>query len=158
MLKFIEFEGEKYPEWESQGWASKFAFPFAIKVCKGIGVDIGYSRPEWKLPLAKGIEIGDMLPGKETQDYVFSSHCLEHCDSWVETLSEWISLIKSGGILFLYLPDYSQKYWRPWNNRKHKHVMVPEVLRDFLNENGMKNVMVSGVDFNHSFMIIAEKI
>jgi predicted SAM-dependent methyltransferase len=49
----------------------------------------------------------------ELVDYIYSSHCLEHVDNWIETLEYWIKNLKDGGILFLYLPDFSQKYWRP---------------------------------------------
>jgi hypothetical protein len=62
-----------------------------------------------------------------------------------------------GGVLFLYLPDYSQKYWRPWNNRKHKHSFTPEIIRDYMVDRGYKNVFVSGVDLCNSFMIMGEK-
>jgi len=48
---------------------------------------------------------------------MYSSHCLEHVDNWTNILEYWISKLKTNGILFLYLPDFSQKYWRPWNNK-----------------------------------------
>jgi hypothetical protein len=31
--------------------------------------------------------------------------------------------LNENGTLFLYLPDYSQEYWRPWNNKKHNGEM-----------------------------------
>ena len=54
-------------------------------------------------------------------------------------------------------PDYSQKYWRPWNNRQHNHVFTPEIIRDYMNNRRYKNVFVSGVDLNNAFMAIGEK-
>jgi hypothetical protein len=57
----------------------------------------------------------------------------------------------------LYLPDFSQKYWRPWNNKKHNHVFIPEFLKDFLKDHNMKNIFVSGIDLNNSFMVVCEK-
>ena len=69
----------------------------------------------------------------------------------------WYERIRNGGTLFLYLPDYSQKYWRPWNNRRHKHCLKPEFIRDYMVDKGYKNVFVSGVDLNNAFMAMGEK-
>lgn len=93
------------------------------------------------------------VPKKE-MDYVFSSHCLEHVDNWVITLEYWISVIKKGGILFLYLPDISQHYWRPWYNRKHRHCFTPDILKQFLQDHKCENIFISGIDLNNSFMIV----
>jgi hypothetical protein len=73
-------------------------------------------------------------------------------------LHYWCSNIKPGGTLFLYLPDYSQEYWRPWNNRKHIHVFTPDVIKDAMVALGLTNVFVSGVDLNNSFMAIGEVV
>jgi SAM-dependent methyltransferase len=162
-MNLIEFSGEKYLTFQNQGNASQFSIPFAKHLCNGVGYDIGFCKEEWKLPGAIGIDINlsngyhaNSLPS-ELVDYIYSSHCLEHVDNWVETLELWISKLKNGGILFLYLPDFSQKYWRPWNNRKHKHCFTSEILKNFLLDKQMKNIYVSGVDLNNSFMVVCEK-
>jgi SAM-dependent methyltransferase len=92
--------------------------------------------------------------------YIFSSHCLEHLHNWVEALDYWHKVLNVGGVVFLYLPDHSQSYWRPWNNRKHIHCLTPEIVGNyFLDQPEMwKNVFVSGIDLNNSFTVIAEKI
>jgi hypothetical protein len=64
---------------------------------------------------------------------------------------------KKGGILFLYLPDFSQKYWRPWNNRKHQHCFTPNIIQTFLTDKNMKNIFVTGVDLNNSFVCVCVK-
>jgi len=163
MNKFIEFEGDKYPMFQTEGNASQFAIPFAKHVCRGRGVDIGYGREDWKFPGAIGADSIDdsnryharELP--EDLDYIYSSHCLEHVDDWVGTLIYWISKLKSKGVLFLYLPHRSQKYWRPWNNRKHIHILDPEMVEECLKSIGMSDVFVTGVDLNNSFMVYAVK-
>lgn len=159
-MQFVHFQNESYPLFQSQGNASQFAIPFAKHYCKGIGYDIGYCKEEWKLPDAIGIDLGEYhanhLPDQKV-DYIYSSHCLEHVDDWVQTLEYWISKLKEGGILFLYLPDFSQKYWRPWNNRKHRHCFTSEIIKEFMKDHGMKHIQVSGIDLNHSFMIVCEK-
>lgn len=162
-MEYISFNDEQYPKFQSIGNASQFAIPYAKYYCKGIGYDIGFCKEEWKFPNAYGIDFtlnngfnANNLPFEEV-DYIYSSHCLEHVDDWVTTLEYWIYHIKNGGILFLYLPDFSQKYWRPWNNRKHKHCLTQEIMQSFLEDHNMKNITVSGVDLNNSYMIVCEK-
>lgn len=103
----------------------------------------------------------DKLPcGDNEIDYIFSSHCLEHLDNWVDILDHWTNKLRGGGVMFLYLPDYSQEYWRPWNNRKHKNILTPLYLKDYFESNQNYNkdkLFVSSIDLNNSFMVIAEK-
>jgi hypothetical protein len=78
--------------------------------------------------------------------------------NWVEVLDYWKFFLRKDGVLFLYLPDFSQKYWRPWNNRKHIHSFTPEIIKAYLIENGFYSVYVSGIDLNNSFMAMGMKI
>lgn len=163
MIKTIEYEGDSYPEFQCRGNASQFAIPFAKYVCEGFGYDIGCMKEEWAFPGAKTIDLSfddpwdaDNLPPEEP-DYIFSSHCLEHVPHWVNTMDYWYDRLKVGGTLFLYLPDYSQKYWRPWNNRQHNHVFTPEIIRGYMENKEYKNLFVSGVDLNNAFIAMGEK-
>lgn len=163
MIETVSFNGSEYPTFQTNGFAARFAMPFATEVCKGEGIDVGCNRVEWKLPGAHPVdpEINQWhatnFPYTDL-DYVFSSHCLEHIPNWVEALEYWTDRLKSGGTLFLYLPDYSQEYWRPWNNRKHLHIFTPDILRDYLKSSGsFRKIFVSGVDLYNAFMVIAEK-
>ena len=162
-MQIIEFKGERYPGFQAFGNAAQFAIPYAKYFCNGLGYDIGCSKLEWALPGAIPIDLefknpwdANNLPDDEV-DYIFSSHCLEHVPDWVATMDYWYSRLKVGGTLFLYLPDYSQKYWRPWNNRRHKHCLKPEFIRDYMIDKGYDNVFVSGVDLNNAFMAMGEK-
>ena len=162
-METIIFDNNIYPKFQTQGNASQFAIPFALHFCKGLGYDIGFCKEEWKFPGSIGIDRNlnnnydaNNLPDDKV-DYIYSSHCLEHLDNWVETLELWISKLKDEGILFLYLPDFSQKYWRPWNNKKHKHCFTGDIIKEFLRDKNMKNIFVSGVDLNNSFMIVCNK-
>jgi hypothetical protein len=58
---------------------------------------------------------------------------------------------------FLYLPDFSQVYWRPWHNKKHKHCFTPEIITNYLKDKGMINISCSGIDLNNSFMVVCQK-
>ncbi len=164
MIPVITFNNIFYPAFQAEGFAAQFCFPFAKKVCTGVGYDIGCGKQEWAFPGAIPIDAvfdeawtATNLPDGQV-DYIFSSHCLEHVDGWVDVLDYWTTKIKKGGVLFLYLPDYSQVYHRPFNNRKHKHIFRPEYIRDYLiNTNKYINIFVSGIDLYNSFIAIAEK-
>lgn len=162
MVKTVEYKGETYPEFQIYGNAAQFAIPYAKKVCSGIGVDIGCNRNEWCFPGAHPVdpEINqyDALNFPyENLDYIFSSHCLEHLSDWVTVLDHWTGKLKHGGVLFLYLPDYSQVYWRPWNNRKHLNIFTAQIIHDYMIDRGYKNIFKSGVDLYNAFMIFGEK-
>ena len=162
-IETIDFKESVYPRFESEGNAAQFAIPYAQRVCKGVGYDIGCCKKEWAFPNAIPIDLGlddewdaFNLP-KQKVDYVFSSHCLEHITHWVDIMDYWHETLKEGGILFLYLPDYSQEYWRPWNNRKHMNIFSPQIIKDYMTDKGYKNTFVSGIDLNNSFMAMGEK-
>jgi len=161
-MQVLDYKGDKYPYFQSIGNASQFAIPYAKHFCEGFGYDIGCMKKEWSYPGSIAIDLEDPwdanhLPD-DKMDYIFSSHCLEHVDDWAGTLLYWTEKIKSGGVLFLYLPHYDQKYWRPWNNRKHKHAFIPEMIVDFMKDNGYTNIFSSQRDLNHSFIVVGEKV
>lgn len=152
------YKGKYYFDFQKTGNASRFITPFVKELCNGKGYDIGCN--EWCIEGATPIDLiygtnAEKLPD-ELVNYIYSSHCLEHLTDWVNVLKHWVSKIRMGGVLFLYLPDYSQEYWRPWNNPKHKHVLSADVIKDYLISLGLE-VYVSGVDFNNSFSIAAFK-
>lgn len=163
MLKTIEFDGDVYPEFQTTGNAARFIIPFAKEVCKGYGVDIGAGCREWTLPGANPIDPkitpdynAMNLPAND-YEFIFSSHCLEHIDRWVDVLDYWYECLRDGGILFLYLPHPSQKYWRPYNNRKHLHILPPLYIEEYCRKKGYKKIFVSGCDLNNSFAVMCEK-
>jgi len=158
-MELIEFNKKLYPYYQTKGHAAKYAIPYAFQLCKGTGYDIGCKKRSWAFPDSIPIDLifndgyhALNLPKKEV-DYIFSSHCLEHIDNWVEAMDYWYEILKKGGILFLYLPHYEQEYWRPWNNRKHKHIFTPEIIQDYMIHKGYKNIYASQRDLFHSFMI-----
>jgi predicted SAM-dependent methyltransferase len=167
MIETITFKGEAYPKFQSEGNAAKFVLPFAHQVCKGVGIDIGCNRMEWcyKDIDGKAAFAVDPILNSFTAtnfpysklDYVFSSHCLEHVPDWVEALGYIQTKLKIGGVLFLYLPHYEQRYWRSWNNRKHIHNLSPQMIKDYLTDNQWSNIFVSERDLNHSFAVMAQK-
>lgn len=163
-MNLITYKNKTYPKFQTEGNASQFAIPFAKHFCIGNGVDIGCNRVEWSYPGSLPIDISFndgydayRLPNEEL-DYIYSSHCLEHLPNYVQALEYWYKCLKFEGILFLYLPDYSQEYWQPWNNRKHLHAFTPTIIADCLASLGFVNILKSEVDLNNSFMVVAEKL
>ena len=194
-IEIIQHQHNKYPKFQSEGYAAQFAIPYAKHVCKGIGVDIGCNRLEWmyagslvsnptkprlkvqyKEWLAEAIKdttqpahsfpIDPVINGFEAMkfpkdcsdlDYVFSSHCLEHIPDWVTVLDSWYDKLKPGGVMFLYLPGFSQSYWRPWHNRKHLHIFEPHHMWTYFRDKGYQNIFYTQRDLNDAFMIMGEK-
>lgn len=164
MNDYIQFEGDSYPCFQAEGNAAQFIIPFAKHLLSGQGYDIGCGKAEWSLPGSIIIDPAIdpsyhamKLPNLGEVDYIFSSHCLEHLDNYIKAIEYWLTVLKVDGRLLLYLPDYSQKYWRPWNNKKHIHVLNPVVITDCLKSHGCKYVTHTGVDLNNSFAVFACK-
>jgi SAM-dependent methyltransferase len=162
-IETITFKGIKYPLFQAEGFAAQFAFPFALKICKGVGYDIGCMRREWafpgSIPVDKNFNDGwnaNKLPHKNV-DYIFSSHCLEHVENWVGTFDYWTEILKPHGVIFLYLPHPDQIYWRPWHDRKHHHSFSVDIIKNYMIDNNYINIFNSERDLNHSFMIFGEK-
>ena len=167
MIETIEFKGKVFPKFQAEGFASRFAFPYAMNVCKGNGVDVGCGKVEWCFPGATPIDFtigyefhAHNLPFLD-YDYIFSSHLLEHLKEPWEALDHWHDCLKVGGVIFLYLPDVTSEkgneYHLPWNNKKHKTIIEPNHIYRYLRDKGYKNIFLSGTDLNSSFMIFGEK-
>jgi hypothetical protein len=164
MIKTIKFKNSNYPMFQTEGNAAQFAIPYAKHVCKGKGVDVGCNRVEWSypgsIPIDPAINNYNALNFPDdcnNLDYIFSSHCLEHIPDWIAVLDYWTSRLNESGTLFLYLPDYTQEYWRPWNNRKHVNIFNSNIIRDYLQHKQYRKVFCSGVDLNNSFMVMGQK-
>ena len=162
-MNTLSYKNKTYPKFQSEGNAAKFAIPYAQQVCSGTGVDIGCMNKEWAFPNSIPIDIKfnngfDALNLPDIKlNYIFSSHCLEHIPNWVSVMDYWYSKLEKEGVLFLYLPSYTQEYWRPWNNRKHLNIFTPEIVFDYMKDKGYINIFKSEIDLNDSFMIFGEK-
>lgn len=167
MIETIQYNSIDYPALQAQGNAANYCRAFAESVCKGVGYDIGYSREEWKFKDAIGIDMADgseyhamNLPAM-TVDYIHSSHMLEHYEGRFQDVIEyWLTKLRAGGVLFLYLPncDY-QKYWA-WGNKKHIHYLNPYIMRQYcehLGDSITKFVVTEGYDLNGSFYCVIQK-
>lgn len=161
-----EFEERFYPDYLFVGGASFAIHRTALKYCTGSGLDIGAGL--WPLPGAVAIDL-ERGPGhgrvledfpSGSQDYVFSSHCLEHIGPWRDALRDWIARLKSGGRLFLYLPHPTCGIWRPGSpfvGDGHKWAPTPETIKAALEEFGGHVIACDdGPDAMESFFVCAE--
>lgn len=154
-----EYRGKTYPDYLKHGGASKFILPVAQHFCRGCGVDVGAGA--WPFPGATPVDVkygGNAmdLPGGHL-DYVFSSHCLEHLENPIAALEHWITRLRPGGCLFLYLPHPDMEYWLPQNCRKHLHQWTPDTMRGILKDLGLRDVLTSERDMAWSFTAVGFK-
>ena len=113
------------------GNAMSYIAPEARAWCRGRGIDFGAGR--WPFADSAPIDLDTTLQlgnvRSESQDYVFSSHTLEHTRGWRGTLAEFRRVLKPGGVLFLYLPHECMTLWNaetPWG-RSAGHVWTPRI-------------------------------
>jgi SAM-dependent methyltransferase len=162
-----EYKKKFYPDYLTVGGACHAIFPEALKWCKGTGIDIGAGL--WPLPGATPVDIWrgpgaskniDDVPAG-SQDFVFSSHCLEHNSDWEDKLRDWISKLRSAGIVFLYLPHPECGIWEvgsPFVGGDHKWTPTPEIIHGALERNRCKVVARNdGPDSMYSFWLCAQK-
>jgi SAM-dependent methyltransferase len=159
-----EYAGAFYPDYLTVGGNSIAIRRVALRHCVGRGLDVGAGH--WPLPGSLPIDtvdgpglahrIEDVPPA--SQDYVFSSHCLEHIAGWREALDLWVSKLRPGGRLFLYLPHPSCGLWRVDNPAMRGiHAWTPEfdVLSAALTERGLSIVEADeGPDHFFSFYLV----
>lgn len=162
-----EWKGKYYPDYLTVGGACYGAFRTAAKWCKGDGIDIGSGG--WPLPGSKpidpswypnGLKLEMVAPN--SQDYVFTSHTLEHIKDWQVAIADFVSKIKPGGILFIYLPHPECGLWRmenPFMRQHHEWVPEPWIVKEALNALGLEIVdQDDGPDVMMSFFVCARKV
>jgi SAM-dependent methyltransferase len=169
MIKTVKFMDQELPFWVADGFHSQYIIPFASKICQGVGLDVGCGKEAWKFPGAIAVdpamnrysaEVLPLNPFNDGWDYIFSSHCLEHIESWEEVLKYWTQNIRPGGVLFLYLPHPDCLYWRPelMPTKRHLHSFSPEQMKKKFEELGYKNIFCSERDLSWSFAVCGERI
>jgi SAM-dependent methyltransferase len=138
--------------------------PLAVKFCQGKGLDIGCGK--YKLLNARGIEnlsnenAYSINEKDNSQDFIFSSHMLEHLERPYDALNEFIRVLKKNGILFLYLPHPACKIWHVENNPYHLNTPSPHSLSEILVAKfGCSIEFITYLpDAYYSFAIVAKKI
>lgn len=161
------YRGRFYPDYLTVGGAAHAIFTEALKFCQGTGIDVGAGL--WGLPgavpvdVSRGPGLGRSIVDFEDGflDYVFSSHCLEHIESWQQSLGEWIRKLKPEGYVFLYLPHPDCAIWHPGSpfvKDGHKWTLTPEKIKQTLGELDCEIVQFDdGPDAMQSFYVCGRK-
>lgn len=161
-----EWNGKFYPDYLTIGGACYGAFRIAKKWCQGEGVDVGAGG--WPFPGSKpidpswypnGLKLEMVMPN--SQDYVFTSHTLEHIKDWQKAITDFVSKIKVGGVLFIYLPHPECGLWRmenPFMRQHHEWVPEPPIIKNALKTLGLEIVdHDDGPDVMMSFFVCVRK-
>jgi SAM-dependent methyltransferase len=116
---------------------------------QGRGLDIGFAGYEDGCsPILEGaIGIDKNYPGydglslpflNDTQDYVYSSHCLEHIDNFKRVILEWHRVVKINGYIIITVPHqyaYEKRVSLPSRfNADHKRFYTPSKLLNEVEE------------------------
>lgn len=95
---------------------------------KAIGIDLDYDNYD-----------GVTLPFQDnSQDFVYSSHCLEHIMDNEQAVQEWFRVVKENGYLIIVVPHqflYEKKLYIPSRfNDDHKNFYTPFYLMMIVEE------------------------
>lgn len=151
-------------------WEDKFFNYFWGTYCNGKGLDIGFAGylPNVKpiLPTAIGVDLnyegydGKIFPFEsESQDYVYSSHFLEHVDDRLGAIREQFRVTKKGGHIIIVVPHrdlYEKKLEKPSRfNEDHRIFYTPAILlkeiEDALEINSYRIRHLQDNDFGHDY-------
>lgn len=151
----------KYPAVLNRGNACEGIKNYALKFCRGHGLDVGSNQ--WPLPGALPSDENSRRFHEGPFDFIFSSHCLEHIEDWQSELKLWDESLIPGGTFFIYLPHPAMEPWRPggsWVGAHHKWGPEPVSLVKWLHENTRIRVSEYSVypDYYWSFFIRGQKV
>jgi len=104
--------------WETSKCTARRSAQGHLQRLVGVGIDVGAGDDPFRpvagtcRPWDRKLGDGDatLLAGVEpnSQDYVYSSHCLEHMADPIRALRRWIEVIKPCGYLYLVVPDFER--------------------------------------------------
>jgi ubiquinone/menaquinone biosynthesis C-methylase UbiE len=125
---------------------------------KTLNVDVTDSmdtifKKEEKKHCGRAMPVDIVAPGDEiplpdgSQDFIVSSHVLEHFYNPVKALLEWYRLLRPGGIIFMIVPHKERTFDKP-----HPRTPLRHLVEDF--ERGETGPVVAG----HNHRWIAEDI
>lgn len=128
-------------------YIEKLSNGFFLKYMWGNGLDMGFSgyEPNVVSILAGAIGIDKDYPGYDgthlpfednSQQFVYSSHCLEHISNYQEVIKEWLRVVKPGGYIITVVPHrdlYEKQVNLPsiWNEDHKRYYTPASLLKEF---------------------------
>jgi SAM-dependent methyltransferase len=118
---------------------------------RGKGIDIGSGDDPLSVPhvMPWDKEQGDAqyLSGvdRESFDFLYSSHCLEHLNCVRTSLENWRRVVRCGGYLYIVVPDYAlyeKMQWPSVWNAEHKHSFSLSLTRRKVKRDTHWNVFI----------------
>jgi ADP-heptose:LPS heptosyltransferase len=106
------------------------------------------------------VEKLDMI-ASQSQDWVFSSHTLEHLKDTEAVLREWWRVVKPNGLLVLYLPHklFYPNIGQPGGNPTHLHDFMPDdVIAKMPNGWDLIEKQDRNEDREYSFLLVFKKM
>jgi ADP-heptose:LPS heptosyltransferase/predicted SAM-dependent methyltransferase len=114
-----------------------------------VGVDNGKDQQLFGIKMAPDVVVDSCERldcfADASQDFVFSSHLLEHLDDYAGALKEWWRVIRPGGHLLLYLPhrDLYPRIGQPGANPDHRHDFAPVDIKNAMRALGGWTLLVN---------------
>ena len=160
-----------------KSYAKRIQEGFFNKFMQGNGIELapkGYEEDiETILPTAIPVDLdtpgynGYELPvSDESQDYIYSSHVLEHIDDYKRAIQAWHKALKVGGHIIIYVPSallYEKKMTIPvsLHNPEHKRAYTPASLlkeiEESLEPNSYRVRLLRDNDDNYDYTIDVAK-
>jgi SAM-dependent methyltransferase len=171
----LQFDPERPVGWESRkSYALKIANGFLTRYLSGSAIlEIGYKGyidgTVPIVPQAIGIDLdypgydGATLPfHDESQDAIYTSHCLEHISDYKRAIQEWFRALKTGGYLIIVIPHqflFERRCELPsLSNSDHKRFYTPgSLLREIeevLEPNSYRVRHLADNDFGFDYSIL----
>ncbi len=88
---------------------------------------------------------GDNIPlPDESQDFIVSSHVIEHFPNPIKALVEWDRLVRPGGVIFMIVPHKKRTF-----DRGRKKTFLEHLIKDFENNNTIRHIEAKDHDHDH---------
>lgn len=140
----------------SKSFSKRLSLGHFDKYLKGHGIDIGAGSDP--LVINNGsVRSWDLVDGDGTFldgvadssfDFVYSSHCLEHLQHPFLALENWSRVLKSGGYLYIVVPDYTlyeKEKWPSKFNKDHKYSFSLSITRQQCRRDNHFNISIDMV-------------
>jgi predicted SAM-dependent methyltransferase len=97
------------------------------------------------------VDDGEILEGidSSSQDFVIANHFLEHCKNPIQTIGNWLRVLKSGGIIFCAIPNKDECFDKDRETTTWEHILE-EYRTGFTNDEQHYKENAVEMDTNYS--------